>query len=69
MVFVQTLAVTSNHHHKNVLYLSEAISLKDPGPEVIKIFMLNPAEHDFFLLINVKMPIIVGIFTFMSRKK
>ena len=33
-----------------------------------KKFMLNSAEHDFFLLINVKMPTIVGVLTFMSRK-
>ena len=33
-------------------------------------FRLNSAEHDIFpiLLINVKMPTIVGILTFMSRK-
>ena len=30
--------------------------------------MLNSAEHDFFLLINVKMPAIVGILTLTSRK-
>ena len=30
--------------------------------------MLNSAEHDFFLLINVKMPGAVGILIFMSRK-
>ena len=30
--------------------------------------MLNSAEHDIFLLINVKMPTIVGVLTFMSRK-
>ena len=34
----------------------------------IKNFMLKSAEHEFFLLINVKMPIDVGILTFMSRK-
>ena len=43
------------------------------GPEVVKLFfVLNSAEHEimnFFLLINVKMPTIVGILTFMSRKK
>ena len=34
-----------------------------------KIFMLNSAEHEiFFQLTNVKMPTIVGILTFMSRK-
>ena len=30
--------------------------------------MLNSAEHDFFLLTNVEMPVIFGILTFMSRK-
>ena len=30
--------------------------------------MLNSTEHDFFLLINVKMPTPVGILTFMSGK-
>ena len=32
------------------------------------ISMLNSAEHDFFLLINVNMPSVVGILRFMSRK-
>ena len=40
-----------------------------PGLEVIKLFfMLNSTEHEFFRLINVKMPTIVGILTLMSRK-
>ena len=30
--------------------------------------MLDSAEHDIFLLINVKMPNFVGILTFMSMK-
>ena len=30
--------------------------------------MLTSAEHDFFLLVNVKMPTIVGILPFISRK-
>ena len=30
--------------------------------------MLNSTEHEIFLLINVKMPTIVGILTFMSEK-
>ena len=39
------------------------------GPEVIKLFsVLNSTEHDFFLLINVKMPTFVGILTVMSGK-
>ena len=29
-------------------------------------YMLNSAEHEFILLINVKMPTIVGILTFIS---
>ena len=31
--------------------------------------MLNSAEHEFFFRISVKMPTIVGILTFVSRKK
>ena len=30
--------------------------------------MLNSAKHEMFPLISVKMPIIVGILTFMNRK-
>ena len=30
--------------------------------------MLNSAKHENLLLINVKMPTIVGILTFMSKK-
>ena len=30
--------------------------------------MLTPAEHEISPLINVKVPTIVGILTFMSRK-
>ena len=38
-------------------------------PEVVKPFlMLSSVEHEIFLFINVKMPIIVGILTFMNRK-
>ena len=40
-----------------------------PGPEVIKkISCSTQLSMEFFLLINVKMPTIVGILTFMSRK-
>ena len=40
-----------------------------PGPEVIKLFSYSTQlSMKFFLLINVKMPTIVGILTFMSRK-
>ena len=38
-----------------------------PSREVIKLFfMLNSAEQEIILLINVKMPTIVGILTFIS---
>ena len=40
-----------------------------PGPEVIKLFSCSTQlSMKFFLLIYVKMPVIVGILTFMSRK-
>ena len=39
------------------------------GPEVIKLFSCSTQlSRKFFLLINVKMPTIVAILTFMSRK-
>ena len=34
--------------------------------EIIKKIMLNSTEHKFIMLINVKMPTIVGILTFIS---
>ena len=38
-----------------------------PGPEVIKLFSCSTQlSTKFILLINVKMPTIVGIFTFIS---
>ena len=43
--------------------------LDKPGPEVIKLFSCSTQlSMKFFLLINVKMPTIVGILTFMSGK-
>ena len=39
-----------------------------PGPEVIKLFSFSTQlSMKFILLINVKMPTIVGILTFISR--
>ena len=39
------------------------------GPKVIRLFSCSiQLSMNFFLLINVKMPTIVGILTFMSRK-
>ena len=46
---------------------SEPAQLNMPWPRGCKtFFMLNSIEHEFFLLINVKMPTIVGILTCMS---
>ena len=43
--------------------------IPQPGPEVIKLFLCSAQLNmKFFLLINVKMPTIVGILTFMSVK-
>ena len=42
--------------------------LSDPGPEVIKLFSCSTQLGiKFILLINVKMPTIVGILKFISR--
>ena len=41
---------------------------KEPGPKVIKLFPCSTQlSMKFILLINVKMPTIVGILTFISR--
>ena len=41
-----------------------------PGPEVIKLFSYSTQlSMKFFVLINIKMPTIVGILIFISRKK
>ena len=44
------------------------LSNKDiDSPKVIKLFfVLNSTEHKFIMLINVKMPTIVGILTLIS---
>ena len=45
------------------------ISLWNSGPEVIKLFSCSTQlSMKFFLLINIKMPTIVVILTFMSGK-
>ena len=44
------------------------LKIKRPGPEVIKLFSCSAQLRlKFILLINVKMPTIVGILTFISR--
>ena len=51
------------------LTFGAAAILESPGPEVIKLFSRSTQlSMKFFLLINVKMPTIVGILTFMRRK-
>ena len=43
--------------------------VSEPGPKVIKLFSCSTKlSMKFFLLINVKMPTIVGILTLMSGK-
>ena len=45
------------------------LTAQGPGPQDIKCFSISTKlKLKFILLINVKMPIIVGILTFMSRK-
>ena len=44
-------------------------NIDNTGPKVIKLFSCSTQlSMKFFWLINVKMPTIVGILTFMSRK-
>ena len=57
--------------HKCCISLLQYTILKglvSPGPEVTKLFSCSSQlGMKFFLLINVKMPTIVGILTLMSR--
>ena len=49
--------------------MSDTPARMQPGPEVIKLFSCSTKlRMKFFLLINVKMPTIVGILTYMSGK-
>ena len=65
-----------NKYDKNCNYRTEHVNLKihpdkikHTAPEVIKLFScLTQLSMKFFLLINVKMPTIVGILTFISGK-
>ena len=50
-------------------YYKLRASSEDSGPEVIKLFSCSTQlSMNFFLLINVEMPTIVGILTFMNGK-
>ena len=61
----------SNDDDETVLYVFcfQPTSKKVPSPEVIKKSCSTQLSMKFFLLINVKMPTIVGILTFMSMQK
>ena len=49
--------------------INSSNSVPRTGPEVIKLFSCSTQLNmKFFLLINVKMPTIVGILTFLSEK-
>ena len=65
-LFIKLKTPVMHHFTKRGLVLRCA---RRPGPEVIKkISCSTQLSMEFFLLINVKMPTIVGILTFMSRK-
>ena len=57
---------------KHIFFFNSAFRMKcqisrQPGPEVIKLFSYSTQlSTKFILLINVKMPTIVGILTFLS---
>ena len=56
--------------HGQIVGLRSACAFGSSGPEVIKLFSCSTQlSMKFFLLINVKMPTIVGILTFKSWKK
>ena len=56
-------------HVKSFCGLISRYGYSEPGPEVIKLFSYSTQlSMEFFQLINVKMPTIVGILTFMSGK-
>ena len=56
---------------KNIeMHAKRSSPVDDSDPELIKLFSCSTQLNtNFFLLINVKIPTIVGILTFMSGKK
>ena len=63
----------SRNSFKNTIRVSNSLNpdqdqhFVSPGPEVIKLFSCSTQlSTEFILLINVKMPTIVGILTFIS---
>ena len=73
MQMIETLSIVHycNSGLKNyhvVELIGKKLSNIRPGPEVIKLFSCSTQLIlKFILLINVKMPTIVGILTFISR--
>ena len=66
-----SIAYKCSYSYNNVLLRSswKPENQMKSGPEVIKLFSCSTQlSMKFFLLINVKMPTIVGILTFMSGK-
>ena len=61
-----TASIKANISYSQLPYLISAF-LSLSGPEIIKLLSCS-VEHAIHLLVNVKMPTIVGILTFSSRK-
>ena len=67
--YVSLLLVTGETKNNLLEGLHHPGKYRETGPEVIKLFSCSTQlSMKFFLLINVKMPTIVGILTFMSGK-
>ena len=67
----QTVYLLSLRQSSKFIFRIFCVSRDDSflGPEVIKLFSCSTLLNmKFFLLLNVKMPTIVGILTFISRK-
>ena len=61
------MSISTNTSMANI-YIPVKLHTDKTGPEVINLFPCsNELSMNFILLINVKMPTIVGILTFISR--
>ena len=66
--FLTRWLIYSCSHSSADMVLSVKACAQSSGPEVIKLFSCSAQLRlKFILLINVKMPTIVGILTFISR--
>ena len=69
-MFFKCCHKTSENNYHNCTEMKSFAIVRLSGPEVIKLFSCSSQlSMKFFLLINVKMPTIVGILAFMSGKK